>query len=131
MKLSQEAVSEYNQIHSYDNGQVVIRPQHQTRLDTIESNFILTRDHLITDWTVRQIETISAEQLAELEQLDPEVILFATGSGVCLEFQKIAQSLMQSHIGVEFMELGAACRTFNLLVSEQRKVLLAVSFDTV
>jgi uncharacterized protein len=129
MKLSQEAVSDYNQIHSYQNDQVVIRPHHQTRLESLKSNFILTQEQLITDWPVGKIEAISAEQLAELKQLDPEVILFATGSGLCLELQKIAHSLIQEHIGVEFMELGAACRTFNLLVSEHRKVLLAVSFD--
>jgi uncharacterized protein len=131
MKLSQEAVTDYNQIHSYDSDQVVIRPQHQTRLETLTTNFLLTQEQLITHWPVRAIESLTAEQLAELKQLDPEVILFATGSGLCLELQKIAHSLMQDHIGVEFMELGAACRTFNLLVSEQRKVLLAVSFDAV
>lgn len=131
MKLSQEADSEFNQIHSYDNDQVVIRPQHQTRLDTVGSNFILTRDQLISDWSVSDIQFITASQLAELEQLAPEVIIFATGSGLCIEFQNIAQKLMLSHIGVEFMELGAACRTFNLLVSEQRKALLAVSFHAV
>jgi len=129
MKLSQEAVTEYNQIHAYDIDHVVIRPQHQTRLDRIETNFILTQDQFIPDWPVRDIQAITADQLAELKQLDPEVILFATGSGLCIEFQKIAQQLMLSHIGVEFMELGAACRTFNLLVSEQRRVLLATSFD--
>lgn len=131
MKLSQEAVTEYNQVHSYDIDHVVIRPQHQTRLDRIESNFILTQDQFIPDWAVRDIETITAGQLAELKQLDPEVILFATGSGLCIEFQNIARQLMQSHIGVEFMDLGAACRTFNLLVSEQRRVLLAVCFEAV
>jgi uncharacterized protein len=131
MKLSQEAVTDYNQIHSYDSDQVVIRPQHQTRLESLKTNFLLTQEQLITNWPVRAIESITAEQLAELKQLDPEVILFATGSGLCIELQKLAQSLMQDHIGVEFMALGAACRTFNLLVSEQRKVLLAVSFDAV
>lgn len=130
MKLSQEAVTEYNQIHSYDNDHVVIRPQHQNRLETIKSNFILTRNQHFADWPVTEIINITAEQLAELKKLDPEVILFATGSGLCIEFQKIANQLMQSQIGVEFMDLGAACRTFNLLVSEQRKVLLAVTFNS-
>lgn len=129
MKLSQEAVSEYNQIHSYDDNQVVIRPQHQTRLDIIESNFILSRDQFLPNWQVSDLKSISSQQLADLKRLDPEVILFATGSGLSIELQSIAQKLMQAHIGVEFMALGAACRTFNLLVSEQRKVLLAVSFD--
>jgi uncharacterized protein len=128
MKLSLEAVSEYNQIHSYDDNKVVIRPQHQDRLDAIESNFILTPDTLIRDWSVNDIKQISAQQLAELTSLDPEVILFATGSGLSATHLKISQSLMQSAIGAEFMDIGAACRTFNLLVSEQRKVLLAVCF---
>jgi uncharacterized protein len=108
---------------------VVIRRQDQNRLETIESNFILTRNQLIPDWPVTEIVNISAEHLADLKRLDPEVILFATGSGLCIEFHKIAHQFMQSQIGVEFMDLGAACRTFNLLVSEQRRVLLAVSFD--
>lgn len=129
MKLSQEAVSEFNQIHSYDDSQVVIRPLHQTRLDSIESNFVLTRDQFLPNWAVSDLESITASQMAELKELDPEVILFATGSGLTIELQPMAREFMQSHIGVEFMELGAACRTFNLLVSEQRKVVLAVSFD--
>lgn len=128
MKLSLEAVFEYNQIHSYDDNNVVIRPQHHSHLDSIETNFILTPDTLIRDWPVSDIQQLSAEQLADLQRLDPEVILFATGSGLTVEHQKIAQSLMQHHIGVEFMALGPACRTFNLLMTEQRKVLLAVCF---
>jgi uncharacterized protein len=66
--------------------------------------------------------------LDELKTLDPEVILFATGSGLTSELQQIAGKLMLENIGVEFMELGAACRTFNLLISEGRQVLLAVIF---
>lgn len=131
MKLSLEAVFEYNQIHSYDDNSVVIRPQHQNRLDAIETNFILTADTLIRDWSVSDIEQLSVAQLAEIQALDPEVILFATGSGLTVELHKISQSLTQQNIGVEFMELGSACRTFNLLVTEQRKVLLAVCFQSV
>ncbi|GAB4294845.1 MAG: Mth938-like domain-containing protein [Methylophaga sp.] len=127
MKLSQEAVIEYNQIHSYDNDHVVIRRQNQ--LERIESNFILTRDQCITNWSVTDIANISSQQLTELKRLDPEVILFATGSGPCIDFQKIGHQLALSQIGAEFMALGAACRTFNLLVNEQRKVLLAASFN--
>ncbi|EEF80084.1 Mth938-like domain-containing protein [Methylophaga thiooxydans] len=131
MKLSLEAVSEFNQIHSYDDNNVVIRPQHQDRLDAIETNFILTADTLIRDWAVSDIQQLSAAQVAELQRLDPEVILFATGSGLTVEHQKIAQLFIPHHIGVEFMDLGPACRTFNLLVTEQRKVLLAVCFQSV
>ena len=131
MKLSQEAVTEYNQIHSYDDNSVVIRPQNQDSLDTIETHFILTSNQLISDWPVGKIQHITAEQLAQLKRLDPEVILFATGSGLTVDVLPVSQDLMQSHIGAEFMELGAACRTFNLLVSEHRKVVLAVSFDSV
>ncbi|WP_438971464.1 Mth938-like domain-containing protein [Methylophaga sp.] len=131
MKLSLEAVSEYNQIHSYDNNSVVIRPQHQNRLDEIETNFILTPETLIRDWPVSDIKQLSAEQLADIQKLDPEVVLFATGSGLTVDLQKLSQILTHQHIGVEFMDLGAACRTFNLLVTEQRKVVLAVCFQSV
>jgi len=128
MKLSLEAVFDYNQIHSYDDNNVVIRPQHQDRLDSIETNFILTADTLIRDWSASDIQQLSATHVADLQRLDPEVILFATGSGLTVEHQKIAQMFVPHQIGVEFMDLGPACRTFNLLVTEQRKVLLAVCF---
>ena len=131
MKLSLEAVSEFNQIHSYDDNNVVIRPQHQDRLDAIETSFILTADTLIRDWAVSDIQQLSAAQVAELQSLDPEVILFATGSGLTVEHQTIAKLFIPHHIGVEFMDLGPACRTFNLLVTEQRKVLLGVCFQSV
>jgi uncharacterized protein len=128
MKLSLEAVPEYNQIHSYDDNKVVIRPKNQSHLEPIETNFILTPEQLFKDWQVTDITQLTDSELAELKRLDPEVILFATGSGLTVELQHIAAILMQDHIGVEIMELGAACRTYNLLLTEERRVVLAVCF---
>ena len=127
MKLSQEAVFEYNQIHSYDNNAVVIRKKHQTGLETYQAGFLLSPDALFTDWSVSAIEQLSQHDFQRLQQLSPEIIIFVYNKGLTAQLQQLVQPLTQAGIGVEFMALGPACRTFNLLVNEDRQVLLIVT----
>ena len=128
MKLTLESVPEYNQIHSYDDSHVVIRLKNQTHLKYIESNFVLTPSQLVTNWAVAGLAQLSDSNIAELKRLDPEVILFAVGSGQTVPMQQVVGRQFPEGIGVELMPLGAACRTYNLLLSEHRRVMLAVCF---
>jgi len=128
MKLSLEAVPHYNQIHSYDDNSVVIRPQNTSGLESFSSNFILTPTKIISDLAVDKIEDLASNHIAELKRLEPEVILIVSDSGPSLELHKLSATFAQNGIGLEFLSLGAACRTYNLLLSEERKVLLVVIF---
>lgn len=125
MKLSLETVSAFNQIHSYDDESVWVRPQHKTELIRLEESFVLTPEQLVENWQVRDINKLQQQDISALQNWDPEVILFASGSTHSKAFFHIMSELAQHGIGAELMSLGAACRTYNLLVSEERKVVLA------
>jgi uncharacterized protein len=77
-------------------------------------------------WHTGPFETLSAEHFERIAALAPEVVIF--GSGARLRFAKPAlmRSLIERGIGVETMDTGAACRTYNVLVSENRNALAAL-----
>ena len=128
MKFSLEVPNGVNQIHAYDDNSIVIKTKNDSDLLTIDTNLIVTPDQIVTDRPINQFTEISVSDINYLASLEPEVLILTQKSGtqflteIVVKFSKYA-------IGVEFMPLGAACRTYNLLVSEGRKVVLVVDFD--
>ncbi|MCY7306741.1 MAG: Mth938-like domain-containing protein, partial [Rhodoferax sp.] len=74
------------------------------------------------DWNCRSFAELGAAHFARLAELDAELVLF--GSGTRIRFAQPAWlgALMQRRIGVETMDTQAACRTYNILAGEGRKV---------
>jgi uncharacterized protein len=72
------------------------------------------------------VDEVTPESLAPLFALNPEVVVLATGT-----IQKFPRAALRAEfttrrIGIEVMEIGAACRTYNVLVGEERRVLAAI-----
>lgn len=129
MKLSLELVAEFNQIYSYDENQIVIRPKHQTGLESFKAGFLLSPDQILTDYPSMNVERLEAAGLTMLQRMTPEIIIFMTKKSITPQMQQSAVPLLNANIGVEFMTRGSACRTFNLLVSELRNVLLVANLN--
>ncbi|MFT7413934.1 MAG: hypothetical protein ACI9FO_000589 [Methylophagaceae bacterium] len=128
MKFSLETTSDANIIHSYGEDFIVIRTKEYLDLQRLDSSLIIMPNQIISDWHVKNIMQLDVSDVTELKNLDPEVLILAHGSSVySLPPQMMVEFYAQS-IGVECMPLGAACRTYNLLVAEDRKVVLAVIF---
>lgn len=104
---------------------------HRVRLPEREltENFVLSADQLIADWEPRSVAELDATKLAPILALEPEVVLLATGARAVFPRAALRAEFGARAIGLEVMELGAACRTFNVLVSEGRRAVLAVLFD--
>ena len=128
MKFSLEIPNGVNQIHAYDNNSIVIKTKNDSDLLTINTNLIVTPDQIITDRPINQLTEISVSDINYLTSLEPEVLILTQKSGTQL-LTEIVVKFAKYAIGVELMPLGAACRTYNLLVSEGRKVVLVVDFD--
>lgn len=80
-------------------------------------------------WSANTVEALDEAAMAQIVALAPEVVLIGTGGKQKFIHPRITQSLMQARIGFECMDTPSACRTFNVLLHEDRKVLAALMFD--
>jgi len=129
MKFSLEAISDANVIHSYGDNFIVIRSKEYVDLQRLDSSLIIMPNQVIFDWHIKDIMQLDVSDVTELKNLDPEVLILAHGSSVYSLPPKLMVEFYAQSVGVECMPLGAACRTYNLLVAEDRKVVLAVIFE--
>jgi uncharacterized protein len=89
---------------------------------------IISREAIIENWSVPVDGCLSADFLDPLLQLKPELILVGYCTRSILIPEDTMKRLFDRRMGIECMRLGAACRTFNILLNEQRAVVLAVTF---
>jgi len=80
-------------------------------------------------WPLTRFEDLSEAHFEQILAMKPELVIF--GSGPRIRFAKPAlyQQLIQARIGMETMDLAAACRTYNVLASEGRSVLAALLIE--
>jgi uncharacterized protein len=116
MKLTLEGPSNLNLIRSYSADEIRIGEHH------IRSSCIVTADTLIASWPPASIEEVQVNHLETIVELRPELVLFGTGARQRFAPAQIRAALAERGIGAEAMDLGAACRTFNILVQEERRV---------
>ncbi|MBL1294005.1 MAG: hypothetical protein COB61_009050 [Thiotrichales bacterium] len=95
-------------------------------LELITSTSLIMPRQLVKDWTNIPYDEITAEELAKVQQYQPEIVLLGSGTSLKWPAQGVRESLMAQGIGVEVMDSGAACRTYNILVEEQRHVVAIV-----
>ena len=82
-------------------------------------------DQLI-DWNVTSVEDLSTGAFDTIAALQPELVLLATGDQQRFPIPALMAYLPSRGIGLEVMTSAAACRTYNVLVAEDRRVALAV-----
>ena len=109
-----------NFIHAYGPGQVTINQQAYRR------SLLVTPSRLIIDWPPQSFSDLLAQHFDQIRELNPEVVVL--GTGVRLHFPRTAdtRALIQANIGLEVMDTGAACRTYNILMQDGRRVAAAL-----
>jgi len=90
--------------------------------EEISENVVLFRDSIQRGWKTGNIENLGEDDLSDLISAQPEIIIFGTGWQSHLPARELVFSLARKGIGFESMDTPAACRTFNILVSEGRDV---------
>jgi uncharacterized protein len=83
-------------------------------------------EELITEWTPASFAELQAEHLLPLLERNPEVVIIGTGPTLRFPRPEILRPLMQARVGYEVMDFQAACRTYNILVDEDRRVAAAL-----
>ena len=94
--------------------------------DVYNKPFILSGGRIIPEWGVNSIEDIDEESLQRIFELRPEVILIGTGKKQLFLPPATQAHFIRRNLGFEVMTTDAACRTFNVLISEGRRVVAAL-----
>lgn len=85
-------------------------------------NLIVMSNQLILDWQATDFASLSEQHFAQIINLKPEVVLLGVGEKHQFLHPKIIQNLTAQGIPLECMTTAAACRTYNILMSEGRNV---------
>lgn len=98
--------------------------------ERIEHSVVLQLDGTRTVWGCADFGALSSEHFAPLTAAQPELVVF--GSGERLRFPQPAwiRPLIEAGIGIETMDTAAACRTYNILAGEGRRVVAALLLET-
>ena len=78
-----------------------------------------------SDWQCLAFADLGPAHFAQLAELEAELVIFGSGQRIRFPQPGWLQPLMSRRIGVETMDTAAACRTYNILAGEGRRVVLA------
>jgi len=120
LKLHLARSDNQNTFTGYGEGYVMVNSVRHER------SVVVLPDRPVEAWPVEEVDALREEDLQFLAGLGVEIVLLGTGE--CLRFlhPRLLQSLAQSRVGVEALDTRAACRTYNILVAEGRKVAAAL-----
>ena len=122
MKLHASVPSGANTITSYGDDYVAVNGARRDR------NVIVTAAE-VRAWSAADFAHLTVENFSELAALGVEIVLLGTGSRQRFPHPRLTAPLGRAHIGLEVMDTKAACRTYNILVAEERRVALALLFE--
>jgi uncharacterized protein len=92
-------------------------------------NVVVTPDHIIVGWAANGFDALAAQDFAVIADLKPEVALLGTGATIRFPHPRLTRALTDAGIGLEVMDTPAACRTFNILAAEGRRVAVGIMID--
>lgn len=120
MKLHHSSPSGLKIFTACGSGYVEVNGTHYER------PIVVTPERVLDDWPPQSFEALSESHFDYLVAVLPEIILLGTGSHQRFPHPRLYHKLTDAGIAVEPMNTAAACRTYNILASEGRKVLAAI-----
>jgi uncharacterized protein len=117
MRFTQDLSSNVNVVRGYGRGELRINDQlyHET--------LIVSPSDIRPEPALTDVTALDDEHIAHILALKPEVVLLGTGQRQVFPNVSVGARFLKEGIGFEVMDTGAACRTFNVLVGEQRRVV--------
>jgi len=123
LKLHRESSQTQNTFTAYGEGYVMVNGAR------IERSVVVLPDRILADWPAKRFDELAAEHFEMLAGLGLEVLVLGTGPRLRFPPPQVLRPLIQTGLGVEVMDLQAACRTYNILMAEDRKVAAALLFE--
>jgi uncharacterized protein len=121
VKLHASAPSAHNAFTAYGEGYVVVNSQRH------ESNLIVLPEKVLP-WAVASFSALQESDFQVFADMNLEILLLGTGPKQRFPHPRLTRSLAEKRVGVEAMDLQAACRTYNILMAEERRVAAALLF---
>ena len=87
---------------------------------------VVVSPQAVIEWGVSGFEALAAADFGFIESLKPEIMILGTGAAQRFLRPELARALAATGVGVEVMDSRAACRTYNILATESRKVVAAI-----
>ena len=119
MKLHLARAAGRNLFSGYGAGYVAINGQRYER------SLIVLPDRVV-EWEIGEFEQLTPPAFESLASLPIDVLVLGTGAALRFPAPACLQTLVEARIGVEVMDTPAACRTYNVLLAEDRRVAAAV-----
>jgi uncharacterized protein len=123
MKLHQDLRPGRNIVTAYGESFVEINGQRHV------VSLIVSPEKIVEGWAAGGFEELSEDEFARLADLKAEILLLGTGRRQRFPRPALLRPLIEQRIGIEVMDTAAACRTYNILVGEDRVVAAALLID--
>lgn len=123
MKLHLDVGPGQNFVTGYGDGYVAVNQERY------EENLVVTPERVISDWQPKGIDGLRTEHFEFVTELAPEIVILGTGRALRFPSRELLRSLAEAHVGVEVMDTHAACRTYNILSGEGRRVAAALLIE--
>lgn len=120
MRFSLEVDAHHHLIRSYGPGWVDVSERE------IRHSLIVTPDRLLADWPPQRFGELEEVHFEAVAALEPEIVVLGTGLRQQFPSPKLLRPLLIKGIGAEIMDTAAACRTYNIIMLEGRRVAAAL-----
>jgi uncharacterized protein len=123
MKFAQDRPDEGYVITSYEHDRVTINGK------VFSQSLIIAGKQLHDSWDICSIASLQQQHIDQILSFSPELVIIGTGSRLVFPAVESYAAVIKQGIGVEFMDTGAACRTYNILLGEGRDVVAGLIFE--
>ena len=124
MKFQPDTLPGVNMIHRHDPGRIVVGGSVHSH------SLIVPWVGEVLSWDVDRFEALTAEQVERVVGLKPELVIIGSGHRLRFPAPPVLRPLIDRRVGFETMDTAAACRTYNVLVSEGRSVVAALILES-
>jgi uncharacterized protein len=122
VKLHASAPGSANVINAYGEGYVMVNGERHAASVIVTAGAVLA-------WEAEAFDSLKESDFERLKDLGLEIVLLGTGPRQRFPHPRLTAALTSAGIGVEVMDMQAACRTYNILVAEERRVAAALLFE--
>jgi uncharacterized protein len=120
MRLTDDTTASSFLVRSYAPGQVRVGDA------VLHRSCLISAQRVVDDWRPQTLDELREADLEAVFALQPEIVVLGSGTRQRFPEPRLLAAILVRGIGCEVMDTGAACRTYNVLVSESRRAVAAL-----